>query len=73
MTQMEVLLEAHAFGGPASLVDTALSLMGPTAKNGGYKFLETLLSGCLENETAILTGDCEAGKNMGAERFKLAS
>ena len=36
------------------------ALMSPDAQNGGHAFLETLLSGCLGNETAILVGDCEA-------------
>ena len=36
------------------------SLMGPEAKNGGYEFLETLVSGCLENATAVMHGECEA-------------
>ena len=44
MTQMEALLEAHAFGGPASLAALALALMGPAAANGGYGFLQALLS-----------------------------
>ena len=44
MTQMEALLEAHAFGGPARLADLALGLMGPTAANGGFAFLQALLS-----------------------------
>lgn len=33
--------------------------MGPKAQNGGYDFLQDLLSGCLSNETAILNGECE--------------
>eukprot|EP00040_Diaphanoeca_grandis_P000149 m.14498 g.14498 ORF g.14498 m.14498 type:complete len:723 (-) comp10170_c0_seq1:354-2522(-) len=59
MTQMEVLLESHAYGAPVSMAHTAISLMGPEARNGGYDFLQNLLSGCLDNETAILNGACE--------------
>jgi hypothetical protein len=59
MTQMEALLEGHAYGGPESMVQTALGIMGPAAKNGGYAFLETLLSGCLTNASAVIHGGCE--------------
>jgi hypothetical protein len=56
---MEALLEGHAYGGPSWMADTALSLMGPEANNSGYEFLQTLLSGCLANRTAITSGGCE--------------
>eukprot|EP00937_MAST-01D_sp_MAST-1D-sp2_P001217 g1217.t1 len=45
MAQMEALLEARAFGAPASLASLALGLMGPAASNGGFGFLQALLSG----------------------------
>eukprot|EP00912_Choanoflagellata_sp_UC4_P000085 UC4_evm3s59 len=59
MTQMEAMLEVYSFGGPAWMVNKALSLMGPHANNGGYSFLQELLSGCLMNRSAILRGACE--------------
>eukprot|EP00663_Eupelagonemidae_sp_cell21sb_P003181 gene3181-6050_t len=39
--------------------DLALSLMGPTALNGGYAFLQTLLSGCTRDGTNVTAGGCE--------------
>eukprot|EP00041_Stephanoeca_diplocostata_P022479 m.537174 g.537174 ORF g.537174 m.537174 type:complete len:729 (-) comp22073_c0_seq14:544-2730(-) len=61
MTQMEALLEAHAYGGPSTLVDTALALMSPLAKNGGYEFMESLLSDECQrlDPTAVTAGQCE--------------
>lgn len=49
----------HAYGGPTTMAKTALSLMGPKALNGGYKFLQTLLSGCLQDAKNITGGGCE--------------
>jgi hypothetical protein len=48
MTQMEALLETHAYGGDGGLVKTALQLMSPVAKNGGFQFMQELLKpGCV--------------------------
>jgi hypothetical protein len=56
---MEALLEGHAYGGDQNMLDVGLALAGPTALNGGYAFMQTLLSGCLHNATAIEAGGCE--------------
>jgi len=60
MTQMEVLLEMHAFGGPMWMRDLALQLMGPAAGNRGYAFMQRLLlPECVNaNASAIAAGQC---------------
>ena len=58
MTQMEALLEGYAYGGKAWMADLALALMGPEAENGGFAFMEKLLSGCLEDPRNITHLGC---------------
>lgn len=55
MTQMEALLETYAYGGDVKLVETALQLMSPIAKNDGYRFMQELLApGCVALEPAAI-------------------
>lgn len=59
MTQMEALLEGHAFGGSKHMLELGLALAGRNANNGGYNFSQELLSGCLTDPDAIMSGACE--------------
>eukprot|EP00035_Acanthoeca_spectabilis_P029756 m.475363 g.475363 ORF g.475363 m.475363 type:complete len:782 (-) comp38181_c0_seq1:62-2407(-) len=56
LTQIEALLEGHAYGGPDSMKSTALMMM--EVNNISQHYLEALLSGCATNETAIASGGC---------------
>jgi hypothetical protein len=51
LTQIEALLESHAYGGPASLVDTAIGMMETEASS--LRYLDALLSPNCTNATAI--------------------
>ena len=52
----EAMVESHAFGAPAGLVDTAVEMMEGSAVSKSY--LTALLSGCTANETAVARGEC---------------
>ena len=54
LTQIEALLEGHAYGGPVSMKDTALAMMETNPTSQG--FLEVLLSGCTTDEKAVAAG-----------------
>eukprot|EP00040_Diaphanoeca_grandis_P010510 m.53816 g.53816 ORF g.53816 m.53816 type:complete len:675 (-) comp21826_c0_seq1:383-2407(-) len=56
LTQIEALVETRAYGGPSGLVDTAITMM--ETSSASLQFLDTLLSGCFDNKTAVAQGLC---------------
>ena len=66
MTQMEALLETHAYGGSAKLVQTALQLMSPVASNGGFAFMQELLKpGCVALRGAAINASSPVAEEGG--------
>ena len=56
LTQVEALFEGHAYGGPASMRDTALGIIDV---NPFSRFvLNVLLSGCTSNASLVSEGKC---------------
>jgi len=63
LTQIEALLEGHAYGGPVSMKDTALAMMESNPVSQG--FLSVLLSGCTTNEKIVAGGGCNVPSTHG--------
>lgn len=54
LTQIEAMLETHAFGGPRALVDTATKMM--TTSPSSIHYQQQLLGNC--SEAAVTKGSC---------------
>ena len=63
LTQIEALLEGHAYGGPVSMRDTALAMMETNPTSQG--FLKVLLSGCTTDEKVVAAGGCDVPATHG--------